>query len=188
MTCFRGPRRAAALLLAALPGCGLATVDGWADRGSDLGECFTLTVSAGPELSADVKLTEALHLAVGGGVHGEAGLVKGRWGAASVATLGLPVAPFLEDGIVHGRYLFTESSGGWSDDLIQDECYGIHLLDCPPTNPQRDAWDRWDLELGFTVLVGARVGFSPGQFVDFAAGLFGFDPAADDPSRFASAD
>ena len=168
------------LLLCTAPGCGLTTAAGWQDRGRDLGECFTLTVAAGPEISADVKLTEALHLAVGGGVHGEAGLIHGAWGSAAVATLGLPVAPFLEDGILYGRYLFTEASGGWSDAQVQDECYAIHLAGWAPTNPSRPWIDRFDLEVGVTVLLGVRAGFSPGQFVDLLAGCFGGDPAGDD--------
>jgi hypothetical protein len=175
---------ATAVLALASSACSSGTYLG--DRGSDFAECFTLTVSAGPELSVDAKLTEALHLAVGGGVHVEAGMIGGEWGSAGVAMLGLPISPFMEDGIVYGRFLFTDASGGWTDELVQDECYGIHLLDIAPTNPQRDAWDRWDLELGVTVLVGARVGFSPGQFVDFVAGVFGGDPAGDDGAAASS--
>ena len=59
---LRIPVRLAAALLAVLPGCGLASAEGWGDRGRDLADCFTLTVSAGPEVSADLKLTEALQL------------------------------------------------------------------------------------------------------------------------------
>ncbi len=168
----------AVLASSALGACASGTYLG--DRGQDFSDCFTLTVSAGPEISVDAKLTEVMHLAVGGGVHGEAGLIYGSWGAAGVATMGLPVSPFLEDGIVYGRYLFTDAAGQWTDDLVQDECYAIHLLDAAPTNPQRSAWDQWNLEVGFTVLLGARVGFSPGQFIDFLGGVIGFDPAGDD--------
>lgn len=168
-------RRAAALLAAPL--CAACIAPG---RGRDLADCFTLTLSCGPEVSVDAKATEALHLAVGGGFHVEAGCIKGDAGEAMVMTYGLPVVPFLEDGILYGRYSAFES-GSWTVDHVQDECYGIHLLDEPPTNPLRAPIDRFDLELGATVLVGARAGFSPGQLLDFVAGWFGADPAGDDP-------
>ena len=168
----------AVLAASTLGACASGTYMG--DRGQDFADCFTVTVSAGPEVSVDAKLTEVMHLAVGGGVHVETGMIKGAWGSAGVATLGLPVSPFMEDGILYGRFLFTDASGQWTDDLVQDECYAIHLLDAEPTNPHRSAWDRWDLEVGFTVLLGARIGFSPGQFIDFLGGVIGFDPAGDD--------
>ena len=45
-------------------------------------------------------------------------------------------------------------------------------------------WDRvhaWDIEVGATLgLVYARVGFSPGEFLDFLLGWFGVDIAGDD--------
>ncbi len=163
---------------ALLSGC--ASQGYWGDRARDAADCVTFTVSAGPEVSADAKLTEVLHLAAGGGAHTEAGVIGGDVGTASVATLGLPFAPFLEDGILYGRYAFTEVGGDWTDDHVQDECYALHVLDVAPTNPERALIDRFDIELGAIALLGARVGFSPGQFVDLLAGLVGADPAQDD--------
>lgn len=167
------------LLLGALPSCAAGTYLG--DRGRDFADIFTLTASIGPEISADAKLTEAAHLAVGIGGHLEGGMIKGDWGSATVATLGLPFAPFMEDGVLHGRYAFTEVNEDWDKSDIEDECYIIHFLDVGATNPQRAWVDRFDLELGVTIGIGARVGFSPGQFVDFLGGCFGWDPAEDDP-------
>jgi hypothetical protein len=94
----------------------------------------------------------------------------------------------MEDGILHGRYVFTETGGDWDDLQVQDECYIIHFLDVGATNPQRPWVDRFDLELGVTIGIGARVGFSPGQLVDFLGGCFGWDPAQDDPQPTSSAD
>lgn len=147
-----------------------------------------MTASIGPEISADAKLTEAAHLAVGIGGHLEGGMIKGDWGSATVATLGLPFAPFMEDGVLHGRYAFTEVNGDWDKSHIEDECYIIHFLDVGATNPQRAWVDRFDLELGVTIGIGARIGFSPGQFVDFLGGCFGWDPAEDDPQQVPVAD
>jgi hypothetical protein len=173
-------------VLGVLPSCAAGTYLG--DRGRDFADIFTLTGSVGLEVSADAKLTEAAHLAVGIGGHLEAGVIKGEWGSAPVITMGLPFAPFIEDGVLHGRYVFTETGGAWDDLEVQDECYIIHFLDVGATNPQRAWVDRFDLEVGFTIGIGARVGFSPGQFVDFLGGCFGWDPAEDDPQREPLAD
>ncbi|MGB0952818.1 MAG: hypothetical protein ACPG31_06315 [Planctomycetota bacterium] len=150
------------------------------DRAKDLADCFTLRLSAGPELSADLKLADAVHLAVGGGVHGEIGLDGRRVGSAGVMTLGLPVAPFLEDGVLYGRYLFTETSGTWNRESVEDECYLIHAWNHPPTHPDHTWVRAWDVEVGATLLIGARAGIRFGEVADFFAGIFGFDPAADD--------
>lgn len=153
------------------------------DRALDLADCFKVAVAAGPELSADLKATDALHLAVGGGVHGEAGFVGRKPGAASMMTLGLPVAPFMEEGILYGRYVFDECFGDWKEADVQDECYALHFLNAKPTNPRHRWVEAFDLEAGAIVLVGGRIGFSPGQFADFLAGWFGADPAGDDAGK-----
>jgi len=167
-----------AALLALLSSCSAAPY--FADRGRDLADCFTITVSAGPGISASLALTDACHLMVGGGVHGEAGLIGRRVGAAGVMNLGLPIVPFMEEGLLHGRLLFTECSGDWREEDVQDECYLIHAGGWPPTNPVTTRMRAFDLEIGATVLLGVRLGFSPGEFVDLIAGSFGSDPAGDD--------
>lgn len=160
---------------------GACASDGYlAKRGRDLADGFVLTVSAGAELSADAQVTDLIHVAVGGGVHGEAGLIGRHLGTAGVMTLGLPVAPFLEDGVLYGRFLFTETGGAWTADDVEDECYLIHALHAAPTHPEHDWWHAFDIEVGATVLVGARIGVRPGELVDFVAGIFGFDPIGDD--------
>jgi len=165
-------------LAVGLTSCGSAPY--FKNRALDLADCLNLRVSAGPEISADLKATDALHVAVGGGVHGEAGFDGRRYGAAGVMTLGLPVVPFMEDGILYGRYIFTETSGLWTDDSVQDECYIVHIWDLPPTHPQHDWVRALDVEIGFTVLVGVRVGIRFGEIGDFIVGFFGFDPGLDD--------
>jgi hypothetical protein len=47
---------------------------------------------------------------------------------------------------------------------------------------KRKLVDAFDIEVGATLLLSARVGFSPGQFVDFITGWFGLDIAGDDTS------
>ena len=155
--------------------------DGYlAKRGRDLADCLTLTASAGLEASAGLHATYLAHISVGAGLHVECGLVGRNFGGGSVVTLGLPIAPFMESGILHGRYLFTEVSGGWDKDAVEDECYLIHALDIGNTSPKSDLWHAFDLEISAVALVGGRVGFSPGELVDFLAGLAGLDPRKDD--------
>lgn len=164
-------------LLLILPSCSSGSY--LHNRALDLADCMNLRVSAGPEISADVKATDAFHLAVGAGVHGEAGFDGRRVGSAGVMTLGLPVVPFMEDGVLYGRYLFSETSGQWTQASVQDECYLIHCLNHPPTNPRHDWVRALDVEVGATVLVGARVGIRFGEIADFVVGFFGFDPGGD---------
>lgn len=175
-----------ALLLCLLPSCAAGTYLG--DRGRDFADIFTLTGSFGPEISADAKLTDLAHLGVGIGGHVEGGIIKGEVGSAPVIMLGLPFAPFIEDGILYGRYVFTETGGAWDDLDVQDECFIVHAIPIGETHPQRAWIDRFDLELGVTVGIGARVGISPGQFLDFLAGWFGADLAEDDPPATDPAD
>ena len=51
-----------------------------------------------------------------------------------------------------------------------------------PRSVDNDVWQASFLEVGATAgVVEARLGFNPLQLVDFFAGLFGLDPADDDP-------
>jgi hypothetical protein len=169
-------------LVVALLFCTSCTSNGYlARRGRDLADVLAVTVSAGPELSVDVQATDLFHLGLGGGAHVEAGFVGRRVGTAGMMTLGLPFVPFIEDGVLYGRYVFSETGGAWRLEDVEDECYIVHFIETAPTHPKTDAWHALDLELGFTALVGARVGFHPGELVDFLAGLVGLDPIGDDP-------
>jgi hypothetical protein len=47
--------------------------------------------------------------------------------------------------------------------------------------PARSPWSVLDVEVGVVLgWIGVRVGLSPGELVDFLAGIAGFDPAGDD--------
>ncbi|MFT5291174.1 MAG: hypothetical protein ACI82F_003250 [Planctomycetota bacterium] len=152
----------------------------FAQRGSDFADCFVGTVGFGLEVSASVEATDLAHVMVGGGLHVEAGVIGRRRGSAAMASLGLPVAPFLESGILYGRYVFTEVGGEWRLEDTQDECYLVHALGLGHTNPDTDLWHAFDLEVAAMAGIGVRVGFRPGEFVDFLTGIFGADPIGDD--------
>ena len=51
-----------------------------------------------------------------------------------------------------------------------------------PKTPEKTVWEAGFFEAGATIgVVEARAGINPLQFVDFLVGIFGFDPADDDP-------
>ncbi len=115
--------------------------------------------------------------------------------------VGLPFAPFRQ-GMLHQSYLFQR------DHRYAHGCYGLlpALLSWTGTqvpivsahtwlwsdatrhesdfNGRYARWARvhaFDIEVGATVLiVGARAGFSPGEFLDFLLGWVGIDIAGDD--------
>ncbi len=172
--------RGAALLALVLVTSGCATGTYLRDRGLDLLDPLRFSLSAGPELSIDVQATDLLHVMVGGGQHVEAGMHGRRFGAGSFLHLGLPVVPFLEGGVLYGRSLFTETRGAWRAEDVADECYLVHSFGFAPTNPDPSWIHALDVEVGFTVLVGARAGFSVGELLDFLLGLVTIDIADDD--------
>lgn len=142
---------------------------------------FTLCVSVGPELSVEGRVTDLAHVGVGGGLHAETGMLGRHVGHGSVTTLGLPFGFFAPDPVFFGRYVEEGGLGGaWAHSQVQHECYLIHAMPIGVTRP-RHAWVKaFDLEVAACALIGARVGLSPGQGLDFLGGFFGWDPAGDD--------
>ncbi|GIW71193.1 MAG: hypothetical protein KatS3mg102_0735 [Planctomycetota bacterium] len=136
------------------------------DRAADLVDVFTVEVGFGPGLHADLKATDWLHLGVGYAQLRKAGL-RGRdavW--MRDREVGLPLSALLW-------------VGAWREGAL--ERLGHLHADVPDLLAYPDPWRRADLELGLSAgLVSVRLGLSPGQLLDFLAGLFGFDPAGDD--------
>ena len=158
----------------------------------NLGVCmFTKTIRT-PQLYLSAQATRFGHFAVGSSAVGRFGFYGGAWHAWSESNSALPVAPFV---------YFSESSGAgdpqaeefWKYDLFDRWDWFLGL----PSN-YRDIWTpdiedaiigakmdspaHWfDLSLqGDLLLPAMRVGLSPGELLDFAAGIFFLDPAGDD--------
>lgn len=71
----------------------------------------------------------------------------------------------------------------WARDAHQDPhaCWLIHLPGFPGAEPPMRWWQLADVSVGAEVaFVGARVGASPGELLDFALGWIGLDIAGDD--------
>lgn len=154
--------------------------DGWSDRGRDAMDVVTFCLGAGPELSCEVRLTDAVHVGFGGGIHAETGMLGRHVGHASIMTLGFPFGFMAKESVFFGRYVHGETGGAWGVSAIQDECYVIHALPLGSTQPQHAWVDSFNLEVAATALIGVRLGISLGQGIDFLGGCFGWDPAGDD--------
>ena len=184
------------VLVTNLTGCALYVKN----RAGDLTDVLELSIGAGvfvgdtpgPQLYASAQCTRGGHLAVGKAVTGRVGLYGGRWHTWTESNSALPVAPFV--------YSSEERDSGklqaedfWKYDLFGRWDWFLFL----PSN-YRDIWSpgveqaetsakanspvHWaDLSVEATLLVpSVRFGISPGEFVDFVAGIFGVDPAGDD--------
>ena len=192
-------RRSAAVVALALALCtGCARVGRYAkDRGNDFLGCFKL--QGGYGFPADVEMQATDWLATGAGV-----AMSKRWGLEGRRLregddfhAGLPVVPtvywlssersplddaglraFCTDHSIREFFWFGDSEHGRETGsiLVLNLC---RVLDCG-RNPDRKLIDAFDVDVAATLLLSARVGFSPGQFLDFAAGLATFDLAGDD--------
>lgn len=187
-------RRATAVLTVMLLATGCAPVRYIAARGRDLADCFQLNGGFSLGLSAQIKATDLVHLHPGFSMDKKFGFVGrygGVWEEYNSGTLALlPCVPLGFDGshptrlpdpraesYLNARTAVTGSKGLRAE--VQDWCNVVHV---PSLGEPKRPWiDRFDLEVGATALVAnARVGFSPGQVVDFLVGIIGFDPAGDD--------
>lgn len=191
------------LVLISVVGCATPFGTYMKDRGNDFADCFKADVGVGLGIDAQVMVTDIVAIGVGGSVTRKVGF-KGRhvndWWDKH---FGFPLMPFLLIYEVEGRPCWpwvTTSigtfGGEWEHALMK--CYLPHHED--PNFPTAHTWsvlflncanligcrvkpfiDVYDIECGVTAgVVGARVGFSPGQFLDFVLGWSGVDIGKDD--------
>lgn len=181
---MRATHWAAALLAGASPLLGCS----WAERRAlDLADCFRLEGQLGYGLQAHANAGELLHAGLGSSKSWGAGIVYGRvesnvtvedhfplsvvWTLTDRTQESLHRLPVGEDGKqgIHRCFLLFPGLIGTGTVVKPD----LHFF---------------DLEAGFLALFwGLEIGFSPGEFLDFLAGLFQFDegwtaldPAGDD--------
>jgi len=161
------------------------------NRGNDLLDVFWLDVDVGALASAQVRCTDFLATGAGVGVqwlplfnlHGR------YYGRLERGTGGIGVmGPF---NIYSRKGEMVPCMDGSPDYSIRIQPPPMNFWFFYPTEPQGRSrgpmydvrtrgWNVADCAVGATAIVGLRVGFSPGHFVDFVCGLAGFDPAADD--------
>ena len=146
-----------------------------------------------PHFLVSAQVTRAGHLAVGKAVVARAGLYGGELSGWTESGSALPAAPFCYRSRDAVAAAAPPDERYWQHDLLNrwDWFLGIPSY-------FRDVWSSEviNAEIGavmqsplhwFDVSVEVapllpvvRLGFSPGEFFDFAAGLFGWDPAEDD--------
>ncbi len=192
-------------------GCRTTIGHYFANRARDLGECFTIQGGIGIGLGVDVRLAGLAHVSAGLGAQVPAmlGPVYGKFHPVAIMNH-TAFGGFLSMGVVHlsdpgprwrGEYFrhgcFALLPGlfsiiGWTDRNRREdpEMRWLWSADPFPEHPQEyPDYARWarvhafDVEVTvMALLLGARVGFSPGEFLDFLLGWFGIDIAGDDAS------
>jgi hypothetical protein len=149
------------LAAALLAGCAYAR-----DRAADLADIVAIEAGAGIGLHADVKATDWAHLGLGYAHVRKVGLRGRDIESLRDREVGLPLSG-------------TLAVGAWRDGNLAR--LGHLHADIPDLLAYEDPWRRADVEVGVTAgVLSLRAGFSPGQLVDFLAGLVGLDPAGDD--------
>jgi len=173
-------KKLAAVILLALPasGCGGYAVD----RVRDFGDIWRIELGAGGGLQADAAVGELLHLGVGssrrwslGWRYGEGCAEKRVEDHFPLSIVWSAVAPDTES--LH--------SLRWGDGTqSQHRCSGIVPGELRHGSHEKASIHYWDIEVNvFALLVGANIGFSIGQFVDWITGFFGADLGDDDGER-----
>lgn len=169
-------------------------------RGRDFLQTFKFGVGYGLFVQADVEATILAHLGVGVAMNQLVGISNGEAKSWLDYVEGFPVTNI--DGAMKGEWRRALCFHTHSPDfefISFSEPTPVHTCLLSPLFLTLESTDdgnrfgmalsndafppiRWaDLEAGATVApVAIRVGFSPGETVDFIAGWFGFDPAGDD--------
>lgn len=200
----RGPLRRALLagiLLIAFLSTGCQTTVGnyFANRARDLGDCLALQAGIGFGLGVEAKAAGVAHLAIGGG--GLSNLVSLGWAYGRLCPTGGPRGRRAPKGYVFLGFPFLQPEAhGFSimDCLHENGVSGSDEHHCYIVLPALTEWlapekewerreRRWarthafDVEASVMALfVGARVGISPGEILDFLLGWVGIDIAGDD--------
>ena len=179
-------------------GCSMRTL---ANRGGDFADIFEANGGVGvytsnqltPHLLVGVQATRFANLTLGNALTVRGGLYGGKAHVWTESAAALPVAPFAYYAQDESDPEDDGAEDFWKYDLFDRWDYLFFLPSC-----YHDLWttDLSDIEVGATLesplhwfdlsvdvvplIPALRLGFSPGEFVDFLAGWVGLDPAADD--------
>ena len=195
-------------LLTLSAGCQTTIGSYFGNRARDFGECFALHAGFGAGLGVDVEAAGVLHVAVGGAMFLRPFTLGWGYGYAyphgslhdysgSETAMGsFSGFPFLVPS-PHGLPMWSEYPH--MSHMTPHDYHGCYFIlpavtdwfipgnvgDTYRERPGRAiVWARihsFDIEASFMALfIGARVGFSPGEFLDFLLGWVGIDIAEDD--------
>ncbi|MCZ6690087.1 MAG: hypothetical protein O7H41_10820 [Planctomycetota bacterium] len=167
----------------------------FANRGRDLADCITIEGGVGYGFGAEIKLAGLVHVAGGACYYGAppVGLRYGELvpssesGDKDTGFLGIPLVGLV---LLHGAPPYLHVS---VDDKEEHGCYWLlpglasyytEVSESWIWTDPKSGWSRlhaFDVEAHlFLGVVGVRVGFSPGEFLDFLLGWVGVDIAGDD--------
>ena len=163
------------LVLALLPGCT------WlGERGRDLGDVVRVEGAVGVGLQAHVNVGELAHLGLGSSRRWSAGWAYGIPTAERRVEDHLPLSYVMSLIEPDAEALHTLKLGKRNDNL-KHRCPAVAPCTLASGSIQRPPMQFWSLEIGLMALVvGAEIGFNPGELVDFLLGLFTLDLAKDD--------
>lgn len=186
---------AAVVLCSGLSGCsGLYLLNRCDDFGDifegNLGVCLYTSHFARPHFLVSLQATRLGHFAVGNAVVGRLGLYGGEWDMWTESGAALPVAPFAylsrgERQARHEEFWRYALFDRWDWFLFLPSYYRDvwtpELKDAEIGAKMDSAVHWFDVAVDVAPLLPAvRIGFSPGEFVDFMVGFVGLDPADDD--------
>lgn len=181
--------RSAAAVVAAAASASLAGCSYLHNRANDALDVFTCDGSVGPGLYAEVRATDLLAVGLGGhdveyaGQHGRF-VVRGRRSSTAIGPL---IWGFVDDDEPVPVFAGDPSRMG---PLVEPPPSQLLFLPADQTGSDFAPWTRGlhaaDVDVTVTLgWVGGRLGFSPGELLDFVLGIFGLDLAGDDalPAR-----
>lgn len=178
----RLPSSAAVVACALVCGCSYVK-----NRTNDLLDPFHLDVGYSPGLYVDARATD--FAAIGLGARGGHMVgVHGRF-AVSYTTVNVALGPVMLGDVIRpeaSALLGGESAYDRNHDILPGQMFFIPLLGsehAPDWSLERRGVHVADFGANVAVgIVGAGIGFSPGEFVDLLLGFVGIDIAGDDVS------
>lgn len=190
-------------LLSTTAGCRYGPGQYWQARGLDLYDTFPASVGGGLGALAQARVTQFAGIGIGWTEEWRVGLDDQRFGPIWwEKQRGIPILRYYR----YQDYLDTEDrwSGGNTNWITDDHRLRAnsfvfipavaregwiwlpwippYFLEVPWETHQITWWNAFDVEAGlFLVAGGVRLGFSPGELIDFLCGIVTADPLEDDP-------
>lgn len=153
------------------------------NRANDLLDPFRVDVGFTPGLHVDARATDFAALGVGA----KGGVVVGLHGrfAVQYRTANVGVGPLMlgEPFRLEASPLLCESKYDADHDMVPSQFFVVPRMGVERPRPwslERRGLHVADVGVNVAAVVGAGIGFSPGEFVDLLLGFVGVDIAGDD--------
>ena len=153
------------------------------NRANDLLDPFRFDVAFTPGLHVDARATDFAALGVGA----KGGVVVGLHGRFAVqyrtANVGVPPLMLGEVFRLEASPLLGESQYDDDHDMVPSQFFVLPRMGVERPRPwslERRGLHVADIGVNVAAVVGAGVGFSPGEFADLLLGFVGIDIACDD--------